>query len=231
MKKRTIGLACAAALVAGTVTASAATPTTASGGRSNAPRISIDDATAFENDGSISFDVTLDRPSDRRVTALFFTRSGSARANHDFEWTIRRVRIPAGETTATFEVPLIDDVQAEGLTPQELKEVITNELSEFVTAPDVTVLVLEMRSRFVSVLGEVGQISRVPLSRDLRVLEAIALVGGFSTFADKSNVRIVRRQPDGGEVEYRFDYGAYIRGAAPGTNIVLRPGGTIIVPD
>jgi polysaccharide export outer membrane protein len=130
-----------------------------------------------------------------------------------------------------ISVPLIDDVQAEGLTPQELKEVVTTELSEFVTAPDVTVLVRQMNSRFVSVLGEVGVTTRVPLTRDLRVLEAIAQVGGFTAFADKSNVRIVRRQLDGSEVEYRFDYGAYIRGAAPGTNIVLRPGDTIIVPD
>lgn len=128
-------------------------------------------------------------------------------------------------------VPLIDDVQAEGLTPQELKEVIARELSEFVAAPDVTVIVRQMNSRFVSVIGEVAQSTRIPLTRDLRVLEAIALVGGFTTFADRGDVRIVRRQPDGGEVEYRFDYHAYVRGTAPGTNIVLRPGDTIIVPD
>ena len=65
----------------------------------------------------------------------------------------------------------------------------------------------------------------------IRVLEAIAMVGGFSTFADKSDVRIVRRTPGGGEVEYRFDYDAYVRGVAPDTNIVLQPGDTIIVPD
>ena len=130
-----------------------------------------------------------------------------------------------------ISVPLIDDVQAEGLTPQELKEVIAENLSEFVAAPDVTVLVTAMNSRFVSVLGEVRAPTRVPLTRDLRVLEAIAQVGGFTTFADKDDVRIVRREPGGGEVEYRFDYGAYIRGLAPGSNLVLRPGDTIIVPD
>jgi polysaccharide export outer membrane protein len=130
-----------------------------------------------------------------------------------------------------ISVPLIDDVQAEGLTPQELKEVVAKELSEFVAAPDVTVLVRQMNSRFVSVLGEVRQPQRVQLTRDLRVLEAIAMVGGFSTFADKGDVRIVRREPGGGEVEYRFDYDAYVRGVAPDTNIVLQPGDTIIVPD
>lgn len=128
-------------------------------------------------------------------------------------------------------VPLIDDVQAEGLSPLELKEVVTRELSEFISAPDVTIIVLQMNSRFVSVIGEVGQETRVPLTHDLRVLESIAMAGGFSTFADKADVRIVRRNRDGTEAEYRFDYSAYIRGRAPGTNIVLQPGDTIIVPD
>jgi polysaccharide export outer membrane protein len=140
------------------------------------------------------------------------------------------VEIPV-RADGMISVPLIDDVQAEGLTPQELKEVIAEELSEFVAAPDVTVLVRQMNSRFVSVLGEVRQPQRVPLTRDLRVLEAIAMVGGFSTFADKGDVRVVRRKPDGGEAEYRFDYDAYVRGVAPDTNIVLQPGDTIIVPD
>jgi len=130
-----------------------------------------------------------------------------------------------------ISVPLIDDVQAEGLTPQELKEVIANELSEFVTAPDVTIIVTQMNSRYISVMGEVKQDARLPLTRDMRVMEAIAQVGGFSTFADRGDVRIVRRKRDGSEVEFRFDYNAYIRGKAPGSNIVLHPGDMIIVPD
>lgn len=130
-----------------------------------------------------------------------------------------------------ISVPLLDDVTAEGLTPPELKEVLTRELAEFITAPDVTVIVVQMNSRFVSVLGGVKQEARVPLTRDLRVLEALAQVGGFDTFAQKSDVRIVRRNPDGTESEYRFDYDAYIKGNAPGTNIVLQNGDTIIVPE
>ncbi len=130
-----------------------------------------------------------------------------------------------------ISVPLLDDVQAEGLTPQELKEVLTRELAEYIAAPDVTVVVSEMNSRYVSVVGEVTRNARIPLSNEMRVLEAIALVGGFGTFADKSDVRVVRRQRDGSEAEYLFDYHAYIKGKAPGTNIVLQPGDTIIVPD
>ena len=130
-----------------------------------------------------------------------------------------------------ISVPLLDDVHAEGLEPTELKEVLTREFAEFVVAPNVTVIVLAMNSRFISILGQVSSQSRVPLTRNLRVLEAIAAVGGFQTFANKGDVRIVRRQEDGSEMEYRFDYDAYIKGRAPGTNIVLYNGDTIIVPD
>ncbi len=140
------------------------------------------------------------------------------------------VSVPV-RTDGMISVPLLDDVQAEGLTPEELKEVITRELQEYVTAPDVTVVVLEMNSRYVSLMGEIGRTGRLLLRTEFRVTEAIAASGGFTTFADRSDVRIVRRNGDGQETEYRFDYDAYIKGKAPGTNIVLRPGDLVIVSD
>jgi polysaccharide export outer membrane protein len=128
-------------------------------------------------------------------------------------------------------VPLIDDVKAAGLTPVQLKDVITQELSKSVESPDVTVIVLEINSRFVSVVGRVIKTSRVPVTEDLRVVEAIALAGGFDEFANRSNIRIVRRSPDGKEIEYRFDYDAYMSGRAPNTNFLLQSGDVIYVPD
>jgi polysaccharide export outer membrane protein len=130
-----------------------------------------------------------------------------------------------------ISVPLLDDVPAAGLTPMELKEVLTREFSEYVSNPHVTVIVSEMNSQTVSVMGEVARQATIPLTRDLRVLEAIALVGGFSNFADRGDVRVVRRNADGTEQEFRFDYDAYIKGNAPGTNMLLQAGDTIIVPD
>ncbi len=130
-----------------------------------------------------------------------------------------------------ISVPLIDDVRAEGLTAMELKEVITRELSEFISAPDVTVIIEEMRSQSVNLIGAVSRSGRLPLGRDLRVLDAIISMGGFAPFADKSNVQIVRQMEDGTEETYRFDYDAYAKGKAPGTNIVLRNGDTIIVTE
>jgi polysaccharide export outer membrane protein len=140
------------------------------------------------------------------------------------------VQIPV-RSDGMISVPLIHDVQAEGLTPEELRDVVSAELSEYVSGSQVTVIVIATNSRYASVIGEVGRQARVPLSQNMRVLEAIAFVGGFNTFANRGDVRIVRRDAQGVEHEYRFDYNAYIRGKAPGTNIVLRPGDTIIVPD
>lgn len=129
-----------------------------------------------------------------------------------------------------ISVPLLDDVQAEGLTAEELKEVITERLSEYIVSPDVTVMVIGMNSNSVSVMGGVMRTGEIPLQRETRVLQAIARAGGFSTWAKKSQVKILRQTPEG-LVEYRFDYGAYLAGKAPETNIVLQAGDTIVVPD
>jgi polysaccharide export outer membrane protein len=129
-----------------------------------------------------------------------------------------------------ISVPLLDDVQAEGLTAEELKEVITEALSEFVAHPDVTVSVVGMNSNTVAIMGGVLRNGEIPLQKETRVLQAIARAGGFSAWAKKSKVKILRPTRQG-LVEYRFDYGAYLSGKAPGSNIVLRAGDTIVVPD
>jgi polysaccharide export outer membrane protein len=130
-----------------------------------------------------------------------------------------------------ISVPLVDDVQAEGLTPEELKEVLTEALAEYVTAPDVTVVVQQTNSHTVTVVGGVVRSGQVALTRQMRVLEAIATMGGFGPFARKDSIRIIRQLPDGTTAEYGFNYGAYTRGKAPDSNFLLQPGDTIIVPE
>ncbi len=130
-----------------------------------------------------------------------------------------------------ISVPLVDDVQAEGLTPEELKEVLTEALAEFVTAPDVTVVVQETNSHTVTVVGGVARSGQIALTRQMRVVEAIATMGGFSPFARKDRIKIIREQPGGKAIEYGFNYGAYTAGKAPESNMLLRPGDTIIVPE
>ena len=129
-----------------------------------------------------------------------------------------------------ISVPLLNDIQAAGLTPEELKELITGQLVEYVNNPDVTVVVTQVNSKRIYVIGAVARSGAQPLNQDMRVLDAISVAGGFVEFARKGDIKILRRS--GGEiVEYRFDYGAYLKGNAPGTNMRLRPGDTIVVPD
>ncbi len=90
--------------------------------------------------------------------------------------------------------------------------------------------VSQANSKRVYILGEVIQSGPVPILQDLRVTDAISLARGFGPFADRSDIRVIRREGLD-EVEYRFDYEAYMRGRAPGTNILLQPGDTVIVPD
>jgi polysaccharide export outer membrane protein len=129
-----------------------------------------------------------------------------------------------------ISVPLVDDVQAEGLTPEELKEVLTAALAEYVTAPDVTVIVQETNSHTVTVVGGVARSGQIALTRQMRVLEAIANMGGFNAWAKRDRIKIFR-ETEQGTVEYVFNYGAYSAGKAPDSNLLLRPGDTIVVPE
>jgi len=139
------------------------------------------------------------------------------------------VEVPV-RTDGMISVPLVDDVQAEGLTPQELKEVLTEALAEFVTAPDVTVIVGAIQSRKVTVIGGVARPGQIALVSQMRVVEAIATMGGFNSWAKKDRIKIMR-QVDGQPVEYVFDFGAYSAGKAPDSNLLLLPGDTVVVPE
>lgn len=128
-------------------------------------------------------------------------------------------------------VPLMGDVRAEGRTPAELVAVITAGLRDYIAKPRVDVAVTEMNSQVVSVIG--GGIERegqVELQRSTRVIEAIAAMGGLTPFAKKRRIRVLRNTPEG-QVEYNFDYTAFVNGLAPESNLVLEAGDTIIVPD
>jgi len=134
-------------------------------------------------------------------------------------------------TDGRISVPLVGDMVAEGRTPEELAALLAAELAEYVTDPKVDVAVLEMRSQVVSVIG--GGIVRsgvLELRHEMRVLDAIAEMGGFTPFAKKSKIKVLRKS-GGGEDELPFDYSSFVNGRAPGSNFLLKPGDTIIVPE
>jgi polysaccharide export outer membrane protein len=129
-----------------------------------------------------------------------------------------------------ISVPLVDDIQAAGLTTTQLKEGITERLKDYVTAPQVTVIVLRVGSKNVFVLGEVVRQGVIPMQPEMRVLDAIAISGGFSAFAGKRRVKIIRghgSQP----AEFTFDYDSFVDGENVAQNILLLPGDQIIVPE
>jgi polysaccharide export outer membrane protein len=128
-----------------------------------------------------------------------------------------------------ISVPLLDDVKAAGMTADQLKEEIATKLGEFISNPNVTVILLESAKR-VYVQGEVQRPGPVSLATQLSVVDAISTSGGFTPFADQADIRVIRRNPEGQELEFGFDYKAYVRGRAPGTNIVLQPGDLVVVP-
>ncbi len=130
-----------------------------------------------------------------------------------------------------ISVPLVDDVQAEGLSPHELKEVLTEALAEYVTAPDVTVIVQQTNSHTVTVIGGVARSGQIALTRQMRVLEAIATMGGFNAWAKKDRIKIIRKLDGNETVEYVFSFGAFASGKAPDSNLLLRPGDTVVVPE
>ncbi len=130
-----------------------------------------------------------------------------------------------------ISVPLLDDIHAAGLTAEELRDLVARELEEFVGNPDVTVVVTQTYSKRIYVIGEVGRSGPLGLATDTRVTDALAQAGGFSPFANKKKIKIIRRVEGGGENEYTFNYDAYVKGKAPGTNVILRPGDTVVVSD
>ena len=127
--------------------------------------------------------------------------------------------------------PLLDDVQAAGLTAVELKGVISERLAEYITAPHVTVIVRSIRSKVVYLLGEIQREGAVPYQPDMRVVDAISMAGGFNPFSGKDRVKIIRRTEEGTAQEFLFDYDAYVRGKSLDQNILLLPGDRIIVPE
>jgi polysaccharide export outer membrane protein len=130
----------------------------------------------------------------------------------------------------TISVPLASSVQVAGLTTAELEDVLAKKYEEYITAPEVSVTVSEVNSQRVSVVGEVVRQGWVSLYTDTRVVEAISSAGGFTAFADRRKVKIMRRL-EGREIEYTFDYSSFVRGKAPGTNVRLQPGDVVVVSD
>lgn len=126
-------------------------------------------------------------------------------------------------------LPLLNDVQAAGLTPMELAGNLREELKKFITNPQVTVSLTEMNSRRIYVNGEVNKSGAYQLLPHMTVLQALSGSGGFTAFARVKKIYILRVQ-NGASVKIPFNYKEAISGKNPAQNIELEPGDTIVVP-
>jgi polysaccharide export outer membrane protein len=132
---------------------------------------------------------------------------------------------PDGRVT----LPLLGEVNAAGLTPDALKQRITEAANKLFEDPSVTVTVRQINSRKVYITGNVTTPGSHPLTGERTVLQVIALAGGLTEFADRKNISIVRT--DGGKQQiFKLNYNDVSRGKRLEQNIVLKPGDTIVVP-
>lgn len=128
-----------------------------------------------------------------------------------------------------ISLPLLNDVQAAGLTPTKLAEDITTSLKKFVTDPQVTVIVSVINSQRVYILGEVNRAGAYPLLPGMTVLQALSSSGGFTQFANTKKIYVLRTEGSKSE-KYPFNYKDVIAGRSPDENIVLKAGDTVVVP-
>ena len=128
-----------------------------------------------------------------------------------------------------ISMPLLNDVRAAGLTPNQLAAQITTSLKKFVTDPQVTVIVTQINSQRVYILGEVTRTGAYPLLPGMTMLQALSSAGGFTQFANRKKIYMFRVE-NGKQVKYPFDYKAVINGKQTEENVELKAGDTIVVP-
>lgn len=128
-----------------------------------------------------------------------------------------------------ISLPLINDVQASGMSPQQLAKMISEKLRKYLNEPQVTVIVTQINSQRVYVVGEVLRAGAFPLTPGMTVLQALSSAGGFTTFADVKKIHVMR-QRDGKHIELPFNYRDVLKGDNPDQNIKLEPGDTVVVP-
>ncbi len=126
-------------------------------------------------------------------------------------------------------VKLLNDIQASGLTPNQLREVLLKEATRFLEDPSVTVVVKQINSRKVRVMGEVAKQGPLPINGPLTVLQALGEAGGVTEYADKSKIVIIRTE-NGKQRSIPFDYEAVSKGRKLEQIIPLMPGDTVLVP-
>jgi polysaccharide biosynthesis/export protein len=126
-----------------------------------------------------------------------------------------------------ISLPLLNEVQAAGLTPSQLRASLMAKLVEYMPTPEVSVIVREVHSNKISVLGEVRKAGRYEISQRATVLDAVALAGGFNDFARRTKL-VIMRQEGTGTKRIPINYNRIV--AEEDDNVILQPGDIVVVP-
>jgi polysaccharide biosynthesis/export protein len=127
-------------------------------------------------------------------------------------------------------LPLVGEIKAQGLTPNELQDQLTTALGKVLSDPQVTVIVVSVNSLSFNIMGNVLKPGYYPLNHPVSVLDAIALSGGFKDFAKEKKIYILRTAPNGKQEKLYFNYKQVIKGQKMAQNIILQPRDTLVVP-
>jgi polysaccharide biosynthesis/export protein len=129
-----------------------------------------------------------------------------------------------------ISLPLVGELQASGQTPRQLEHEITKRLQNYISEPEVTVIVTDSKSQKVNILGMVARPGAYLLNSSTTILDAIAMAGGFKDFAKQKAIYVLRQGPDGAEQRIPFNYKDVIKGKNPDQNIRLQVGDTVVIP-
>lgn len=128
-----------------------------------------------------------------------------------------------------ISLPLLNDVPVAGLTPEQLRDKVTELAKKYIEDPTVSIIVKTINSRKVFITGQVAKPGPYPLGAPTTVLQLIAMAGGLGDFADQKNIAVMRTE-GGKQVRYKFNYKDVSRGKNLKQDILLKPGDTVIVP-
>lgn len=129
-----------------------------------------------------------------------------------------------------ISLPLVGEVQASGQTPRQLEQQIATKLQNYISEPEVTVIVQEIKSQRFNVLGQVARPGSYLLANSTTVLDAIALAGGFRDFAKQKSIYVLRQNSDGTQSRLPFNYKDVIKGKSSDQNVRLKPKDTVFIP-
>ncbi|MGA2316995.1 MAG: polysaccharide biosynthesis/export family protein [Thermodesulfobacteriota bacterium] len=128
-----------------------------------------------------------------------------------------------------ISIPLVDEIQAAGLTPLQLKEKLTERLKQFIENPNVTVVVMEANSFKVYISGQISKPGIYRLRSDTTLAQIISMAGGLTEWANQKKIIIIRKE-NGKEKRFTINYKKIVKGEDLDSNIILKSGDTIIVP-